>query len=640
MEMHTRKKINQLPKSVADRIAAGEVVERPLSVVKELLENALDAGADAIAIEIRDGGKSYIRVTDNGCGIPEEELELAFKRHATSKISTDADLDSIETLGFRGEALASISAVSRVELITKTKESTVGNRFVLEGGDVVEKVPAGCPDGTTLIVRDLFYNTPARLKFMKRDSAESSLIIDFVSKMALAYPAIRIRMVNNGSILFSTSGKGEIYPNICTVYSREIGEHLLHGCSQRDDMSISFWVSPPQESKSSRKNQIFFVNGRCISSKLLENAVTEAYKERLFEGRYPAAFLFLKVRADELDVNIHPNKKEVRFADEERVKSFVAEAIRGTLNDRGAIPEIREKNLFRRPDLRQETHTNLEAEMAEGQGNTDDWETKDVSPLEKRGKEEQVDIKKILSTMRAEQNAETGRESEKSESKNREITEQTVSSQEKIPYISEEIASYSVQKPGFNPADIQITGSVFATYITGNDEDYFYLIDQHAAHERIFYEKLRARDAREKAEKQLLLTSMLIETVQAVQAREEEWLPVLLDMGFEVEPFGTKSYAVKAIPMALSAEEAKAFLDDFLDGLQDAPRGYDQRQMDKIIMASCKSAVKANDRLTVEEMRRLLQDLAKCENPFSCPHGRPTFLRLSKGEIERLFKRA
>ena len=302
--------IRVLDKVVADKIAAGEVVERPLSVVKELVENAVDAGASAITIEIRNGGKAYLRVTDNGCGIPSEEVLLAFTRHATSKIVSDRDLERIQTLGFRGEALASIAAVSRTELLTKEAGSQLGKRVMIAGGTVLENTEAGCPDGTTVIVRDLFFNTPARLKFLKSDSTESSLIIDFVSRMALAYPEIRIRLINNGNILFSTNGKGDVRMNILTVYSREVADNLVPVHFEQEPIRVDGFVSQPGYSAPTKRNQIFFVNGRSVSSKVIEKGVNDAYRDRLFEGRHPAVFLFLQIAPEKLDVNIHPNKKK------------------------------------------------------------------------------------------------------------------------------------------------------------------------------------------------------------------------------------------------------------------------------------------------------------------------------------------
>ncbi|MBO4991527.1 MAG: DNA mismatch repair endonuclease MutL, partial [Firmicutes bacterium] len=351
--------IHALPKQVSDKIAAGEVVDRPLSIVKELMENSIDAGATAITVEIKNGGKSYIRVTDNGFGIPEDQVMLAFQRHATSKIETAEDLDTINTLGFRGEALASIAAVSSVEMITKPVAAKSGVKLRLQGGSLLNQTGTGCPDGTTIIVTNLFYNTPARLKFLKADNTESSLIIDFVSKMALAYPKLRIRMVNNGNILFHTPGGGQIYNNILTIYSKETGQKLLPVTADNGSMFLEGYISDPSYSKTNRKQQIFFVNGRYIQSKIMEKAVSLAYQDKLFEGRYPVTYLFLYVNPQTLDVNIHPNKKEVRFDDELAVLDFVHSTLRSHLNTKQAIPEVKAKEIkaerpFSQPGTREE----------------------------------------------------------------------------------------------------------------------------------------------------------------------------------------------------------------------------------------------------------------------------------------------
>ena len=315
--------IRALPREVADKIAAGEVVERPLSIVKELVENSIDAGANAITVEIVKGGKEYIRVTDNGCGIPKEELELAFTRYATSKLRTEEDLADIETLGFRGEALASIAAVSRTELISKTAGARSGARICVNGSQTILIEDTACEEGTTIIVRDLFYNVPARLKFLKPDNTESALVTDYVSKMALAYPGVRIRLISNGSILFSTPGKNSLKTAVLTVYSQKTAQAMVQVAAQEGDMFIKGYVSSPTVSEKNRRKQVFFVNGRLISSRVLEQALARAYSDKLFEGCYPFCFIFLELDPRTLDVNIHPHKTEIRFYQEKEVSDFV-----------------------------------------------------------------------------------------------------------------------------------------------------------------------------------------------------------------------------------------------------------------------------------------------------------------------------
>jgi DNA mismatch repair protein MutL len=630
------KKIIELPKHVADKIAAGEVVDRPVSVVKELVENSIDAGSTSIIVEIKNGGKTYIRITDNGGGIEKEEVELAFKRHATSKIRSASDLDHIGSLGFRGEALASIAAVSRVELITKTAEEKSGIRIKIEGGEILEKEDTGCPEGTTIIIEDLFFNTPARLKFLKPDSTESTLIIDLISKLTLAYPEIKIRLVNNGNILFSTNGKGDIYSNILTIYSREIGDKLIHFTEGREDMTLEAFVSAPNNSKTNRKSQIFFVNGRYISSKVMENAVTDAYREKLFEGRYPIAFLFMKVDPEKLDVNIHPNKREIRFDDENLVREFVARSIGNSLKTKEAIPEVKEKNLFQfRSDPIQNPISNSSFDSG--------MKEKNQTAVKKLNSEEQVDIKKLLSEQRRKEKPEVLKAN--AGEYITEAVEPIGEVQAPIPQTVAETrriyrpADQNPVKHEFNMQNLTVSGSIFGTYITAADENSFYLIDQHAAHERIFYEQLLDQYQREEKAQQLILMPIVINVTHAVKNDTGGMLDFLGNLGFQIEEFGPAAYIIKAIPAFMGMDEAEEFIDYILDNISEESELDNQKKIGAIITNACKKAVKAHDVLDLQEIQRLMADLAKTKNPYSCPHGRPTFIRMSKYEIEKMFKR-
>jgi DNA mismatch repair protein MutL len=626
MEATESRRIIELPKNIYDKIAAGEVVDRPLSIVKELVENSIDAGSTSIIVEIRNGGKTYIRVTDNGVGIQKDDVDLAFKRHATSKIKSASDLDHINSLGFRGEALASIAAVSRVELITKTADEKSGIRVRIEGGELAEKEDTGCPEGTTIIVEDLFFNTPARMKFMKPDATESTLIIDFISKMTLAYPKIKIRLINNGSILFSTNGKGDVHSNILTIYSKEIGDKLIHLSEEYGDLSLEAFVSAPNNSKTNRKSQIFFVNGRYISSKVMENAVSDGYLEKLFEGRYPIAFLFLRIAPEKLDVNIHPNKKEVRFDDERTVRDFITHAIRNGLKTKEAIPEIKERNIF-----------------------------KETTGTEKPKSEEQVDIKKLLFEQRAAK-AETETEQVLADSVKEAKAGYTPGpgkpskpENHKIPEahgILEKRGTADLStdidrqpKAEFDMRLLHVTGSVFGTYITAVDENSLYLIDQHAAHERIFYEQLLTQYQNEEKSQQLILTPVVINVTHAVKNDTGQMLDFLGNLGFEIEEFGPTAYIMKAIPVFMELSEAQDFIDFILDNVSEEADLANQKKISAIITNACKKAVKAHDVLDIREIERLMADLAKTKNPYSCPHGRPTFIKLSRYEIEKMFKR-
>ncbi|MBR0596614.1 DNA mismatch repair endonuclease MutL [Sinanaerobacter chloroacetimidivorans] len=667
MDIIEKKRITELPKHVADKIAAGEVVDRPLSIVKELVENAIDAGSTSIVVEIKNGGKSYIRVTDNGSGIEKGDVELAFKRHATSKIRNASDLDSIQSLGFRGEALASIAAVSRTELITKTADEKSGIRIRLEGGDIAEKVDTGCPEGTTVIIEDLFFNTPARLKFMKPDATESTLIIDFISKMALAYAQIKFRLINNGNILFSTTGKGDIYSNILTIYSKDLGDKLIHFKEKSQELTLEAFVSAPSQSKTNRKSQIFFVNGRSIASKVMENAVTDAYSEKLFEGRYPIAFLFLQVSPDKLDVNIHPNKKEVRFDDERAVRDFIGSAIRTNLNSKDAIAEIKKDQIIRKDSPFKMNQTNskdnsIASFCEEKEKNVNEIETQvDIKKLlfEQRQKselekKESLQIQEDDNTYRSERVSEMDEntafqtnveptpavpaDTTEKEMKSKTAEVSSLSSSYAFTPLST-IGQVSREKRDFEIEDIFITGSVFGTYITGTDHENFYLIDQHAAHERVFYEQLL--DSYEKEEKlqQTILTPFIINVSYAVKNDSLSMLDFLGNMGFEIEEFGPSAFIVKAVPMFMDLDEAKDFIEYLLDNISEDADLINQKKIDKIITNACKKAVKAHDLLDLSEIRQLMADLAKTKNPYSCPHGRPTVVKMSKYEIEKMFKR-
>ncbi|MHC1722267.1 MAG: DNA mismatch repair endonuclease MutL [Aminipila sp.] len=648
--------IKVLSKNVADKIAAGEVVDRPLSIVKELVENAIDAGATNITVEIRNGGKTYIRVTDNGSGINESEVELAFLRHATSKIITDEDLNSILTLGFRGEALSSIAAVSRVELITKTAEAKTGVSLKIHGGEVFEKSATGCPDGTTIIVSDLFYNTPARLKFMKTDATESTLIIDFISKIALAYADIRIRLINNGTILFSTNGKGDKYSNIITVYSKAVGEGLIYISSENESMSLEGYISRPDYSKTNRKQQIFFVNGRVISNKVMDYAVQEGYSERLFEGRYPIAYLFFKIKPELVDVNIHPNKKEVRFHQDMEVKNFIAQSIKRGLLSQQAIPQIKSNHVIKNwenKSVKESVSENMSLSKLPFSQKINPIVDKVMptynTPVEKN---EQGDFKQKVQEAKVNEKVVNVLSENKQEIKKSEVSQEQVDIKNVLSMLAKEQEEVNY-KPNevINTASIElapvesffkkltITGNIFNTYITAIDNNCFYLIDQHAAHERIFYEQLLRQYKSEEKIHQTILTPIMVEVSYSIKSTESSWVQILRNMGFEIEPFGAKAYVVKEIPMFMDLSEAQNMVNYFLENIAENVDIENEAKVNKIITKACKSAVKANDILSMEECKRLLEDLSKCENPYSCPHGRPTFIKMTKYEIEKMFKR-
>ena len=626
--------IRILDKSIADKIAAGEVIERPVSIVKEMVENALDAGASSVVVEIKHGGKSYIRVTDDGCGIPADQVETAFLRHATSKIETADDLNAIKTLGFRGEALASICAVTRCELITKCADEKLGTRLVLHGGEILTKESTGCPDGTTMVITDLFYNTPARLKFMKSDGAESGMIIDFLSQMALAYKNVKFRLINNGKILFSTTGDGNRLNSIIRIYKDIDAKNMVPLTYQEGNIALEGYISTPIFSKTTRGSQIFFVNGRVVNSKVMEKGVSLGYKERLFEGRYPVVYLFLTTDPAALDVNIHPNKREVRFDHENEIADFISRGIIAALATENAVVDA--GNLFNGKEeialsgekVFEKVLSVLHKKDSDASVSSNQFPKKNIfkyksSDDEKKQNEEQVDIKKILSMTQNpfDKNTDEG------------------ASDQSFPL---EGPHLEISVPAMQPFDfsaLQVTGVIFSTYITAVDDKNFYLIDQHAAHERIFYEKLVGEYENSDKAKQTLMIPLLIPVSLSANANKFDWLQALIQMGFTIEDFGDNTYRVSEIPMFMDLTEAEDFIKNFIENIHQSTDLSNRVVIDKLITMSCKAAVKAHDVLKPEEITTLIRTLAKCRNPFSCPHGRPTFIKLTEYEIEKMFKR-
>ena len=606
--------IKILEKHIADKIAAGEVIDRPVSIVKELVENALDADATSVTVEIREGGRTYIRVTDNGFGIDEADVETAFRRHATSKISDVRDLDCIGTLGFRGEALASICAVSRTELITKTADSKSGRRVVVEASEVLENTAVGCPEGTTVTVRDLFFNVPARYKFLASDASESRKIIDFVSRIALSYPDVRFSMINGKNRVFTTSGKGNILANIISIYGKDIGEGLIPVSASAGGFTLKAFVSSPDRTLPSRNRQIFCVNGRIIASSVLEHALDKAYAERMFKGRFPIAFLFLSMPPEKLDVNIHPTKKEIRFDDNSEVEDFVADAIAAALKGQQAVPDVSAEVASRQEKPVMPPQHAADPQPAILGEETFRYETP-VRKQEEQGEQERIDIRTVLGSMREAQNAEVRKQQ----------------TPDPVPE--------KVNRP-FEFEDLTVIGAVFNTYILAQDEDCFYMIDQHAAHERVFYEKLmRQFEAEEKVSQQMLVP-LSFSVASEVAESENSWIGQVRAMGYDIEFFGNNTYIVREIPAFMEMSEAEAFLGDLFGAFRDRPDLTDHRTLDKIITRSCKSAVKGGDTLDAAEIEALITQLRACRNPFSCPHGRPTFIKMTRYELERMFKRA
>lgn len=644
--------IRVLEPFIADKIAAGEVIERPLSIVKELAENAIDAGATNIVVEIRGGGKSYIRVTDNGCGIPAEEVPVAFERHATGKISELDDLSHIETLGFRGEALASICAISRMTIYTKTADSPLGTKMEIQGGRVLPTEPVGVNKGTTMIVEDVFYNTPARRKFMRSDAAEASAIIDLVQKLALFYANIGFQIINNGKTVLTTSGDGDSLHAITRVYPTKDFSNLLeiHG------EYVTGYISDPGVTKTNRTGQIFFVNGRYIKSDVIEKGLMEGYGDRIFSG-HPIAVLFLQVPPDSIDVNIHPNKKEVKFLDAGRIKSDLAQAVRDAIYQERAIPaassvhcispEENNGSIKESSDSSKQEESQEEVPMVlENNSNITHQHEKTTATKQFT---EQLGIRDFLSRKRREPdstaNIATVGNTQELASPHTEYTEMLYDNSNKSRVSESQEPSLRIPIPApsnrlFDFQNLTVCGYVFSAYIITRAGDNLFVLDQHAAHERILYEKLIHQYNQEEHLPQPILTPILLNTSSDVYHGTREWMDVLRQIGYDVEDFGTNTFILRGIPANMDLSEAETFARETID-IQDNEVHLHRNvpAVDKLIMRSCKAAVKANDHLSEREIQELLETLSKCVNPFSCPHGRPTFIRISKYEIERAFRR-
>ncbi|MBQ6622488.1 MAG: DNA mismatch repair endonuclease MutL [Mogibacterium sp.] len=623
--------IRVLDPHTADRIAAGEVIERPLSIVKELIENAIDAGAKSIITEIRGGGKSYIRVTDDGTGIAEDEVELAFERHATGKIRVLEDLDHLATLGFRGEALPSIAAISRLTLYTRTADAAAGTRLELHGGRRVAKEPAGTNKGTTMIVEDVFYNTPARRKFMRSDAAEASAIIDLVQRLAIYYSSIAFRLINNGQTILTTAGDGDTLQAIRSVYPDPEHQELIgisYGC-------VRGYISDPGTTRSNRSGQLFFVNGRIVRSDVIEKGLRKGYGDRLFSG-YPVAILFLTVDPERIDVNIHPGKLEIKFLDAKEIVEEISTAVRTVMATEQSVPS-------QTAGTSEEESPRVPAEKTEQLG---------IREFLQHGPQEtpshaEPDSHNSYTQLLYDSEKAAGQAAERPEPYTASGQEKTTEAVHAVAAAADAaegtslFAPIRIAPPGtrlFRFEDLTVKGYVFRTYIITQAGDTLYVLDQHAAHERILYEKLLTQYERGDHTAQQMLVPILLNVSGDVYHSDRDWLQVLRRLGYEIDDFGLNTFRITGIPSYMDRGEAEVFARRLVES-DDLPEIRNRTVADKLIMRSCKAAIKGNDELSEGEIADLLDQLSKCVNPFSCPHGRPTFIRITKYEIERAFRR-
>ena len=684
--------IHLLEQATIDKIAAGEVVERPRSIVKELTENAIDAGATAITVEIRDGGIAMIRVTDDGAGIPADQVRTAFLRHATSKIEKVDDLTSIRSFGFRGEALSSIAAVSRVELITKPQESLVGTRYRIEGGIETGMEEIGAPNGSTFVCRDLFYNTPARRKFLKSAQTEAGYIAEFVERLALSHPELAIKFMANGATKLATSGNGKQADVIYRIFGREISGNLIE-VDQTDEatgMHLHGFLGKPQISRGNRTYEIYYVNGRLIASNILSKAAEEGYETFLMQHRFPFLILALDLDGTLVDVNVHPAKAQVRFADGPAVYNFVKTVVKGALTHRELIirtgfgkedhakeakklaREVLKKEAApepfefqRRQQLANETNPGWKAQeeekgydfrkLREEHPAAADSPYSPMYPGISGQREESVrrsrlaDGKNFLDQAAAFldahhnfQGTEDGCQGEKAEKKapvvpagediltGRQMTlEELGQEDDNAVFLSKE-----------HVKEHRLIGQVFDTYWIVEFRNSLYIIDQHAAHEKVMFERLMKRFRDKEASSQRLSPPIIVSLTMAEEDQLRAHKDTFAQLGFEIQPFGDRDYAISAVPQDLFGLTEKEFFLEMLDQLSpDTGKTSMEEVTARIATMACKAAVKGNTRLSTLEADALITELLSLDDPYNCPHGRPTIISMTKSELEKKFRR-
>ena len=605
-------KINKLPRSIWELIAAGEVVERPASVVKELIENSIDAGADTATVEIQSGGIRYIRITDNGCGIAREDVPTAFISHATSKIEKVTDLDAIGTLGFRGEALSSVAAVSQVEMLTKTAEEAVGTRIVIRGGETVSIDDAGCPDGTTVIIRDLFYNTPARMKFLKSDKSEGMAVAGVVDKLALSHPEVGIRFIKDGKQIMLTSGNGSLKDAIYSVYGREFADSLLECEYELCGMRAKGFISMPHESRGSGSMQVFFVNNRFIKSKTACAALNEAYKNSIMVGRFPACVLFIDVAPELVDVNVHPAKTEVRFSNEKAIFDLVYYAAKNTLAVDNSRPQVKLDNVKSATEL-----------LAKPVPETKQESFYDYHPADSVYKPEP----KV--TLRDAAQSVYGGDEDLPD-----LSVKTAVSEEQSE-IKTENKDETAPK---NEVSFRYLGEAFRTYIFAEYNGKLVIIDKHAAHERMLYNKLKSQMGEAPSQ-------MLLKPVSVLLSKEEymavvENTDVMTRAGFEIEDFGEGTVIVRACPLNLEGEDITGLVGEMASYLVNNKRSVEPEKLDWLYHnIACRAAIKAGNVQTDYELVEFTKQLLADESIRFCPHGRPVLIEMTKYELDKQFGR-
>ena len=673
------KKINILDDLTINKIAAGEVVERPSSVTKELIENSIDAGSTQIVIDIVDGGKKQIRITDNGSGILSSEVDKSFLRHATSKIKKIDDLYDLYSLGFRGEALASIASVSRLEMITKTKDEPLGTKVVLEGGKEVVKEPVGTKNGTTIIIKDLFFNTPVRQKFLKSTHAETINISDLINKLAIGNTHIQFKYINNGKLMLNTPGDGKLLSVIRSIYGKEIVENLIEINEKGKYCSICGYMGNNNIYRSNKNLQHIYINNRFVKSKIILDAISEAYKGIIPINKYVVCFLNIDINPSKIDVNIHPTKMEIKFENDKDLyieirdllkkkllntaligkyeiydkKPIVNESKEIYLEKKEVIPRANTINdismatpLIKELDT---SNTFMSLEEALKQDANKEEANKDLNSTniqEKINKKE--DLKEDVKLQPIEnKSGEYFIDGVVDVSKSftfdeldylSKIDENKIDEKESCTQISREESIIKANENRFSITDFRVVGSVLNTYIILEKNNSMYLLDQHAAHEKVLYEEYMKKFKNHKIDMQMLLDPIVLEISNIDMLKVETNLDLFLNFGFEIELFGNNHIMIRGVPTIFGNPESEKFILQIIDNIDDLKNSYDLKG-DKFASMACRAAIKANDKIHTMEMKKLLSQMEVCENPFTCPHGRPTIVEISKKEIEKMFKR-
>lgn len=695
------KQISLLSQETIDKIAAGEVVERPASIVKELVENAVDAGANAITVEIKDGGTSLIRITDNGSGIPREQVQVAFLRHATSKIRSVEDLLTSGTLGFRGEALSSIAAVCQVEMITKTSGSLTGTRYVIEGGIEKSMEEIGAPEGTTFLVRNLFYNTPARKKFLKSAATEAGYVSDLMERMALSHPEISFKFINNRDTKLHTSGNNNLKDVIYGIYGRDITSNTVKIDVKSDKLTVSGFIGKPVVSRGNRNHENYFVNGRYVKSVIVAKAIEDAYKPFMMSHRYPFTVLMISLDSELVDVNVHPTKMEVRFSNQSEVYDQIYQTVKDGLMARELIPEFSIDNQEKKEKQNTERkHSETDSQIADtnkSDNNTDGFrkpaKASYPEPFEKVRSQLIAEANSPYELKYPDRPRRTGimkpvtgnvgnrtdpsvmpdADSEKkveakAGTENAKILEKTVPQEmfeNKTSLVKTAIEKSAIEKNAVektsempetkaiqmelfedrllkeeNREKHKLIGQLFDTYWMVEFQDKLYMIDQHAAHEKVLYERFMKNYEQKVQTSQMITPPVIVSLTLQEEELLKRHMDQFHDLGFEIEHFGGREYSLRAVPGNLYGLASKDLFLELLDGLTDlSDRASAQMICEKIASMSCKAAVKGNQKLSATEADALIEELLQLENPYNCPHGRPTIISMTKYELEKKFKR-